>query len=201
MQISQVAPPCPGTLSWRWTYTLSSHIFQASMIQCIHSHIGYALTGFTERVRDGESESCRMRSHLALVGLITCLRNLGDCLILPQASTIRLAAVCPSPRFLLPLLWLSSYCRYSCLNVPQHKWCAGHALHPQLNFKLECFTLLSSSYACPVAFFLIPLMYISTSLYFSLLFFLVISHVWYGCPADDDLSGQSYYPFGIKESQ
>lgn len=112
-----------------------------------------------------------------MVGLITCLRRPGDCLLLPGASTIQLAAVCPSPHFLLPLLWLSSHCRHPCLNVQQHKRSAGHTLHPTTSFKAGTFHSLHPFVAILLSLFpfnpslfccfsLILLMYIPTSLFF-----------------------------------
>lgn len=208
---SQVAPPCSGVLSWRWTCRTQPHPSPIA-IQCKRSPAVCALTGFySERARDGGRGGSRTRSHLAPVGLITRLRRRGDCLLLPQASTIRLAAVCPSPHFLLPLLWLSSRCRYPRSNVQQHKGRAGRKSHPRLQLKLKRFALRSlfrwSHFRHPLSSFpgcvsLIPLMYVPTSLCLFLLFppsllpSFFSPHVWCGCPAEDDLSGQSYYPFG-----
>lgn len=84
-----------------------------------------------------------MKSHLALLGFIICLRHQGDRPVLPQASTIRLAAVCPSLPVLLRLLRLSVGGRYSCLNVQQHKGGVGLQSH-RLHFPSSYLSLAAS---------------------------------------------------------
>lgn len=79
--------------------------------------------------------------------LITPFRGPGHCLLLPQASTIQLAAVCPSFHLLLPLLWLSSYFRQLVLNVQQHKGSADHTHN--YNFILNWNSYFESFYKNP----------------------------------------------------
>lgn len=122
-----------------------------------------------------------MRSHLAQLGFIICLRHRGDRPLLPQASTIRLAAVCPALPVLLPLLRLSVGGRYPCLNVGQHNGGVGLKSH-RLHFPSSYLSLAAS---------LILIMDIRSSSVC-----VCFSHVWCGRPAEDDLSGQSYHPFG-----
>lgn len=138
-----------------------------------------------------------------LVGLVTCLRHCGDCLLLHQVSTIQLGAVCPSPHFMLapPRLWISlSRCsttqrkhRPYITPTTSFQTEMTQSVHP-FGMLLLSFPFISSLSSCSS---LIPFMYIPTvwsGSPFSLLSF--ISNVWCGCPAEDDLSEQSYYPFG-----
>lgn len=120
------------------------------------------------------------------------LRLLFQVILLLRASTIWLRALCPSLLPLLPLLLISIHIyRYAihgrCLNISQHK--VTTASFPFDSICVSLFFLFS-----------ITAMDITTSALFpSLLFYLFIyfiSHVWRGCPAEDDLSGQSYQPFG-----
>lgn len=71
-------------------------------------------------------------------------------------------------------------------------WILANTKQPQLHFPLT----LSVS-VCFFLFSIGPWILLSLRYFLSLLFYsFFISHVWRGCPAEDDLSGQSYQPFG-----
>lgn len=69
------------------------------------------------------------------------------------------------------------------------------SLHPFVMILLSLFPLVFLSSTCLLFFDSTPLC-IPTSLYLCLLLCLFFPHVWFGFPAEDDLSGHSYYPFG-----
>ena len=107
-----------------------------------------------------------------------------------------------------PLPRLSFCCRYPCQNVQQHKGSAGHTSHLWVRLKLKSVTrsvlfhlnnvhllFLYSSQEHPsliVVFFF----FFFFSFYFPSFPCFFFPLVWCGCPSEDDLSGQSYHPFG-----